>query len=134
MRRNLLFSQVAVQHLPITTAPAQLIAIPQTYPQPSTPRPSTRLKTMEYLHNTTSTPFKQAIENGSEARKAIDRFLLWIDPAYLAAMSSPDGFPKGPILMGMQCSMICPLTTSTVRDIDGFTHFYCVVRLRALAN
>lgn len=38
--------------------------------------------------------FKQVIGNGGEARKAIDRFLLWIDPAYLATMSSPTGFPK----------------------------------------
>jgi hypothetical protein len=96
--------------------------------------PINKTQSMEHLHNTTSTPFKQTIGTGSEARKAIDRFLLWIDPAYLAAKSSPDGFPKGSILMGMQCSMICPLTVSTIRDIDGFTHFYCVVRLRADAN
>jgi hypothetical protein len=89
---------------------------------------------MEYLHNTTSTPFRQAIGNGSEARKAINRFLLWIDAAYLAALSSPDGFPKESILMRMQCSMIAPLTASTVQDKDGLTHFYCVVRLRADAN
>jgi hypothetical protein len=53
-----------------------------------------KAQTMKYLSNTMSTPFKQAIGNGSEARKAIDRFLLRIDPAYLAAVSSPDGFSK----------------------------------------
>jgi hypothetical protein len=49
---------------------------------------------MEYVHNTMSTSFEQETGNGSEARNAIDRFLLWIDPAYLATISSPAEFPE----------------------------------------
>ena len=48
----------------------------------------------------------QASDRRRQRSKKGNRQFPFMDRS--CAMSSPDGFPKGSILMGMQCSMICP--------------------------
>ena len=63
-------------------SPSPTHSNPASLPSTLHSTPIKKTQSMEHLHSTTSTPFKQTIGNDSEARKAIDRFLLWIDPAY----------------------------------------------------